>query len=127
MDQRLRTPTVLELRCLGLGDHTINGKILWSLRTGRRALVRESFRAELHAACMTAIISGPRYGSTSELQRTADAIPSYARRQYTRPVTLFLELEKKMRAHTRRNALDSAQLFSPWEYLSGLGVIQNEA
>jgi hypothetical protein len=101
--QTLRRPTVLKLEYLGLDDKTINGMILSSLlRKGRRGPVCESFGAKLHAACMTAMISGPRYGSTSELQRSADAIRSRARRQYTSPVTLFLEREKKMRAHRKQ-------------------------
>jgi hypothetical protein len=95
--QTLRTPTVLELEYLGLNDKTIDGMILPSLlRNGRRGPVRESFGTGLRAACMTAMISGPRYGSTSELQRAAGATRSRARRQYTSPVTLFLEREKKM-------------------------------
>jgi hypothetical protein len=95
--QTLRRPTVLKLEYLGLDDKTIDGMILSSLlRKGRRGPACESFGAKLHAACMTAMISGPRYGSTSELQRAADAIRSRARRQYTPPVTLFLQREKKM-------------------------------
>jgi len=101
--QTLRRPTVLKLEHLGLDDNTVNGVILSSLlRKGRRGPVCESFGAKLHAACMTAMISGPRYGSTSELQHLADAIRSRARRQYTSPVTLFLEREKKMRAHRKQ-------------------------
>ncbi len=95
--QTLRRPTVLKLEYLGLDDKTIDEMILSSLlRKGRRGPVCESFGAKLHAACMTAMISGPRYGSTSELQRAADAIRARARKQYTPPVTLFLEREKKM-------------------------------
>jgi len=79
--QRLRTPTVFELEDLRLDDKTINGMILSSLLwIVRRGPLRESFGAKLHAACMTAMISGPRYGSTSELQRAADATRSRARR-----------------------------------------------
>jgi hypothetical protein len=83
-------------------EKTIDGMILSSLlRKGRRVPLCELFGAKLHAACMTAIISAPRYGSTSELQPAADAIRSRARRQYTSPVTLFLEREKKMCAHQK--------------------------
>jgi hypothetical protein len=100
--QTVRRSTVLKLEYLGLDDKTINGMILSSLlRKGRRGPACESFGAKLHAACMTAMISGPRYGSTSELQRAADAIRSRARRQYTPPVTLFLQPEKKMRTHPK--------------------------
>src|SRR5258708_38766468 len=45
---------------------------------------------------MTAMISGPRYGSTSELLRAADATRSRARRQYRAPLALFPEREKRM-------------------------------
>jgi hypothetical protein len=73
--QKLRTPTVPELKDLRPDDKTTNGMILSSLlRRVRRGPLRESFGAVFHAACMTAMISGPRYGSTSELQRAADAI-----------------------------------------------------
>ena len=66
--QTLRTPTVLELEDLRLDDKTIDETILSSLLRGvRRGPLRESFGAKLRAACMTAMISGPRYGSTSEL------------------------------------------------------------
>jgi hypothetical protein len=44
------------------------------------------------------MISGPRYGSTSELQRAMDATRSRARRQYTSPVTLF-PARKEMCTH----------------------------
>jgi hypothetical protein len=95
--QTLRRLTVLSSEHLGLDDKTINGMILSSLLgNGRRGPVCESFRAELNAACMTTMISGPRYGNMSELQRAADAIRSRARRQYTSPATLFLDREKKM-------------------------------
>jgi DNA-binding GntR family transcriptional regulator len=102
--QTLRRPTLLKLEYDGLDNKAIHGMILSSLlRKGRRGPVCESFGAKLHAACMTAMISGPRYGSTSELQRAAEAIRSRARRQYNSPVTLFLEREKKMCAHPRED------------------------
>ena len=102
--QTVRRSTVLKLEYLGLDDKTINGMILSSLlRKGRRGPACESFGAKLHAACMTAMISGPRYGNTSELQRAADAIRSRARRQYTSPVTLFLEREKEMCTHPKED------------------------
>ncbi len=100
--QTLRMPTVPELEYLRPDDKTIEGMILSSLlRNGRRGPVRESFGAELRAACMTAMISGPTYGSTSELHRAAGATRSRARRQYAPPVTLFLEREKKMWTHPK--------------------------
>jgi len=102
MDRTLRTPTVLELEHLGLDDKTIDEMILWSLlREVRLGPVCEPFEAELHAACMTAMISGPRYGSTSELQGAADATEPRARRQYTSPFALFPEREKKMCTHPK--------------------------
>src|SRR5260221_11390578 len=100
--QTLRNPRVPELEYLRLDDKTIDGTILSSLsRKVRRGPLRESFGAKLHAACMTAMISGPRYGSTSELQRAADATRSRARRQYTPPFALFRGLEKKMCTHPK--------------------------
>jgi hypothetical protein len=102
--QTLRRSTVLKLECLGLDDKTINGMIPSSLlRKRRRGPVCESFGAKPQAACMTAMISEPRYGSTSELQRAADAIRSRARRQYTSPVTLFLKREKEMCTHPKED------------------------
>jgi len=96
----LRTPTVLELEHLRVDDKTIDGMILSSLlRKVRREPVCESFAAKLHAACMTAMICGPRYGSTSELQGAADATEPRARRRYTSPFELFPEREKKMCTH----------------------------
>src|SRR5260221_10192447 len=50
---------------------------------------------------MKAMISGPRYGSTSGLLRAADATRSRARRQYTPPFALFRGLEKIMRTHPK--------------------------
>jgi len=99
--QTLRTLTVLELEHLGLNDKTIDGLIRSVLRNGRQGPDRESFGAELSAACMTAMISGPRCGSTSELQRAADATPFRARRQYTPPFPLFPEQEKKIFTHSK--------------------------
>jgi hypothetical protein len=59
--QTLRTPTVLELEYLIVDDKTIAGMTLSSLlRKVRRGPFRESFGAKLHAAFMTAMISGPR-------------------------------------------------------------------
>src|SRR5260370_38864973 len=106
--QTLRTLTVLELEYLGLNDKTIDGLIRSSvLRNGRQGPDRESFGAELSAVCMTAMISGPRCGSTSELQRAADATPFRARRQYTPPFPLFPR--RRRYSHIRRRALlDSA-------------------
>src|ERR1700732_4018208 len=59
----LRTPTGLELGQLRLRDKTINGIILSSLlaENERPGPLRQSFGEEPHAACMTAMISGPRY------------------------------------------------------------------
>jgi hypothetical protein len=59
--QTLRTPRVVELEYLRLDDKTIDGTILSSLlRKVRRGPLCESFGANLRAACMTAMISGPR-------------------------------------------------------------------
>src|SRR5258705_12646898 len=64
--QMLRPPTILESEQLRLRDKTMNGMIRPSilLGNGSPGPLRESFGEALHAACMTAIISGPRYGST---------------------------------------------------------------
>ena len=102
MDRMLGTPTVLESEYLRVDDKTIDEMILSSLlRKVRLGPVCESFEAKFHAACMTAMISGPRYGSTSELQGAADATEPRARRQYTSPFALFPEREKKMCAHPK--------------------------
>jgi hypothetical protein len=102
MDRTLRTPAACELEYLRVDDKTIDEMILSSLlREVRLGPVCESFEAELHAACMTAMISGPRYGSTSELQGAADATEPRARRQYTSPFALFPEREKKMCTHPK--------------------------
>jgi hypothetical protein len=60
------TPSVFDLEQLRLNDETINGMILSSLLPGygRQGTLRESLGEELQAVWMTAIISGPRYGST---------------------------------------------------------------
>jgi len=47
------------------------------------------------------MISGPRYGSTAELQGAADATEPRARRQYTSPFASFPEREKKMCTHPK--------------------------
>jgi len=98
--QTSRTPAVLELEYVRVRDKTIDGVILSSLlrKAGRESL-RESFGAKRHTACMTAMISGPTYGSIMELQRAADTTPSRARRQYTRPVNLFHKRKRKMHTH----------------------------
>jgi hypothetical protein len=66
---------------LRLEEKTTGGMTVWSFfRNGRRAPVRESLGAKLGAAWITATISGPRYGSTSGLQRAANATRFRARR-----------------------------------------------
>src|ERR1700704_4373664 len=109
MDRTLRTPTVLESEYLRVDDKTIDEMILsLLLRKVRLGPVCESFEAKFHAACMTAMISGPKYGSTSELQGAADQTEPRARRQYTSPFALFPNGRRKC-AHIRRKApLDSA-------------------
>jgi hypothetical protein len=107
--QTLRTPTVLELEDLRLDDKTIDETSLLSLlRRVRRGPLRESFGAKLRAACMTAMISGPRYGSTSELQRAADAT-DLAHEDNTRRPSHYSPNERRKCTHIRRKApLDSA-------------------
>ena len=105
---KLRTPTTLELEYLRVDDKTIDEMILSSLlRKVRLGPVCESFEAKFHAACMTAMISGPRYGSTSD-SRVRRTQPNLARRQYTSPFALFPNGRRKC-AHIRRKApIDSA-------------------
>jgi len=64
--QTLRTPKVFELEQVRLREKTIDGMILSSFLSGNgmRRRFPESFKEELHPACTTAMISGPRYGST---------------------------------------------------------------
>jgi len=64
--QMLRPPTILESEQLRLRDkdHERNDSAVDLLGNGSPGPLRESFGEALHAACMTAIISGPRYGST---------------------------------------------------------------
>jgi hypothetical protein len=105
--QTLRTPTILELEYLRMDDKTIDGMLLSSLlRSGRLGPVCERLGAELRVVCMTAMISGPRYGSTSELQRAVDLTRSRAQRQYTPPVKLFLERDKKMCTYPKERPLE---------------------
>jgi len=97
--QMLRPPTILESEQLRLRDKTMNGMIRPSilLGNGSPGPLRESFGEALHAACMTAIISGPRYGSTvgtslvisANSRVWATPSPFRLRRQYTSPVGLF--------------------------------------
>jgi hypothetical protein len=102
--QRLRTPAGVPLEQVRLRDKTIRGMIWPLLLSGKRRPVphRDSFGEELRAACMTAIISGPRYGSTvgtslviSANSRVCDATRFRLRIQYTSPVTLFPGGEEK--------------------------------
>ena len=99
--QTLRTPRILELEYLRLDDKTFDGVILSSLlRNVRRGPVCESFEAKLHAPCMTAMISGPRYGSTSELQvrRTQ---PNLAHEDNTRRPLHYSPNGKKICTHPK--------------------------
>jgi hypothetical protein len=84
-----------------MDDKTIEGGILSSpLRKAGPGQLRESLGTILDPAFMTAMISGPRYRSTIELQREADA-RFCARRQYTQPVRLF-RIWKKIYAHLKQ-------------------------
>jgi hypothetical protein len=67
--QKRRTANVLELQRFRLNDKAIDKMIVSSPLPGygSRGPLRVSFGAMLHAACMTSMISKPRYGSTSEL------------------------------------------------------------
>jgi hypothetical protein len=69
-----------------MDDKTIEGGILSSpLRKAGPGPLRESLGTilELDSVFMTAMISGPRYGSTIELRREADA-PDFAHEGNTR-------------------------------------------
>jgi hypothetical protein len=103
---KLRTPTTLELEHLGLDDKTINGMILSSvLPRVRRGPLSESFGAKLHAACMTAMISGPIRKHVRSPER-GGATRSRARRRYTSPFALFPNGRRKC-AHPKEGPLDS--------------------
>ena len=107
--QTLRTPTVLELEHLRGDDKTIDGMILPSLlgKAGRGSL-RETFGAKLDAAFMTAMISGPRYGSTIELQREADA-PNVAHEGTTRGQSGYSTNQTEKCAHMRSKAIRNSR------------------
>jgi hypothetical protein len=107
--QTLRTPTVFELEHLRGDDKTIDGMIRSSLlRKVRRGPLRETFGAKLDAAFMTAMISGPRYGSTIELQRKADA-PNVAHEGTTRGQSGYSTNRTGKCAHTRSKAIRNSR------------------
>jgi hypothetical protein len=98
---KLRTLTVLELEYLRVDDKTIDEMILSSLlHKVRLGPVCESFEPKLHDACMTAMISGPRYGSTSELQGAADATESRTKTIHV-ALRIIPERDKKMCTHPK--------------------------
>ena len=134
--QTLRTPTVIESEQVRLRDETINGMLRPSilLGDGSPGPLRESFGKALHAGCMTAMISGPRYGSTvgTSLVISANsstlATPSnFANEDNTRrPSDYSADGWGKLRTSNASPSKNPENLFSSWEYFSKLRVIPNE-
>ena len=134
--QTLRTPTGLALEQFRLHDKTIVG-ITWSSflsGRGRTVPLRESLGEELQAACMTAMISWPKCGSTVG---TSPVISAKSRVWATR---LDFAYEDKTRRPSHyspggRRILQTSEAtadtnpdnaFSLREYFSELGAIPSE-
>ena len=134
--QMLRPPTILESEQLRLRDKTSNGMLRPSilLGAGSPGPLRESFGKALPAACMTAMISGPRYGSTvgTSLVISANssmlATPSnFAYEDNTRrPSDYSADGREKLHTSNASPSKNPENLFSSWEYFSKLRVIPNE-
>jgi hypothetical protein len=132
----LRTPTVLESEQLRLRDKTINGMIRPSLLLGNRSPrpLREPFGEELHAACMTATISGPRYGSTvrtslviSENSSVWATRPNFAYKGNTRRPSNYSPDARTNSTHPKQAPTNNPDnFFSSWEYFSKLRVMPSE-
>jgi hypothetical protein len=131
--QTLRTPTILESEQLRLRDKTINGMLRPSilLGNGSPGPLRESFSEALHAACMTAMISGPRYGSTvgTSLVITANSSvwatrPNFAYGDNTRqPSDYSADGRNKLHISKASPNKKTDKFFSSWEYFSKLRVM----
>jgi len=134
--QRLRTPAGVPLEQVRLRDKTIRGMIWPLLLSGKRRPVphRDSFGEELRAACMTAIISGPRYGSTvgtslaiSANSRVWATRPDFAYEYNTRrPSHYSPEERKRLQTSEARCNEKPGNVFFSWEYSSELRVIPSE-
>jgi hypothetical protein len=121
---------------LRLSDKTVNGVILSSLvlANGRWGTLRGSFGEELHSACMTAIISGPRYGSTvgSSLVISANYSVRATRLDHAhesntrRPSQYSLSERRKLGTPQGSPNKNPHDVFATQEYLSKLRVIPSE-
>jgi len=131
--QMLRPPTILESEQLRLCDKTINGKLRPSILLGDGSpwSLRESFGKALDAACMTAIIPGPRYGSTvgTSLVICANSSvwatrPNFAHEDNTRRPSDY-SVDGKNNLHISKASHDKNpdKFSSPWEYSSVLRVM----
>jgi hypothetical protein len=131
--QMLRPPTILESEHVRLCDETINGKRRPSILLGDGSpwSLRESFGKALDAACMTAIIPGPRYGSTVGASlvicansRVWATQPNLACEDNTRRPTDYAADGKKNLHISKASANKNPDKFSSsWEYSSALRVM----
>jgi len=133
--QTLRTPADFPLEQDRLRDKTIRGRIWPLLLSGKRrpAPLRESFGEELRAACMTAIISGPRYGSTvgtslviSANSRVWATRPDFAYEYNTRRRSHYSPEERKRLQTSEASRNEKSGNFFSWECSSELRVIPSE-
>jgi hypothetical protein len=132
----LRTPTVLESEPPRLRDKTINGMIRPSLFLGHGSprSLRDSFGEELHAACMTATISGPRYGSTVGTSLAISANFSvwatrlnFAYEANTRRPSNYSPAGRNNSTHPKQAPTNNPDnFFSSWEYFPKLRVLPSE-
>jgi RNA polymerase sigma-70 factor, ECF subfamily len=125
--QTFRTPTVLELESFSMDDKTIEVGILSSpLRKAGPGPLRESPGTIQDPVFMTAMISGPRYGSTIELRREADA-PDFAHEGNTRGQSGYSTNRTGKCSRIRSTAIrGSRQRVFAREYLLKRGVIHTE-
>jgi len=133
--QTLRTPKVFELEQVRLREKTIDGMILSSFLSGNgmRRPFPESFKEELHPACMTAMISGPRYGSTvgTSLMISANFSVWATRFSPTKAITrrpADYSSDGTNKLHISEASLNKSpdNVFSSWEYFSKLRVMPTE-
>jgi len=132
----VRTPAGLESEQFRLRAKTINGIILSSLfaEHARQAPLRESFGEVPHAACMTGMISGPRYGSTVGTSLVISANSSVRARRLDLPTKEIHVAQQNIPWTEEENVHASGASpkknpdsdLSSWEYLSRLGVIPSE-
>ena len=134
--QTLTAPTFLESEQLRLPDKTINGMHWPSILLGNRSPgpLRESFSEALHAACMTAMISGPRYGSTvgTSLVIGANSSVRTTRHNFAygdntrRPSDYSADGRKQLHISKASPNKNPDKLLSWWECFSKLRVMPSE-